>query len=114
VKGGKALIRMRCAGGASCRGVVKLVVRVKRKRSIKKRNGERHLAKRTRKVVIGRSRFSIPAGKSKTIRVKLTGKGKRLVRRAGKRGLKVQLTGSGVKHGVVTLKTQRHGKRRFG
>jgi hypothetical protein len=94
VKGGKALLRLSCRGVAACRGLVKLVVRVKGKRS----------AKRTESVVVGKSRFSIPAGKSKTLHVKLTGKGKKLLRQAGKRGLKAKLTGSGVKPRTVKLK----------
>jgi protocatechuate 3,4-dioxygenase beta subunit len=87
VKGGKALLRMTCNAPAACKGVVKLVARVA-----------------GRSVAIGKASFSVPAGASKTIGVKLTGKGKTLVRQAGARGLKVKLTGSGVKSRMVTLK----------
>jgi hypothetical protein len=55
--------------------------------------------------MIGKTRFSIPAGRAKTIRVRLTSKGKRLLRKAGKYGLKVKLRGSGVSNRTVRLRS---------
>jgi len=83
VKGGKALLKLRCRGGGPCKGVVKLAVGRK---------------------LIGKARFSVAAGKAKVVKVKLRGKGKALVRKAGRRGLKVKLTGTGVKRRRVVLK----------
>ena len=83
VKGGKALLKLRCRGGGPCKGVVKL------------------LAKRK---LIGKSRFSIAAGKAKVIRVRLNRRGKKLLRRARRHRLKVKLTGTGVKRRTVLLK----------
>jgi Glycine rich protein len=83
VKGGKALLKLRCRGGGPCKGVVKLLIGRK---------------------LIGKARFSIAAGKAKVVKVKLRGKGKALVRKAGKRRLKVKLTGTGVKRRTVVLK----------
>jgi endonuclease/exonuclease/phosphatase family metal-dependent hydrolase len=83
VKGGKALLKLRCRGGGPCKGVVKL------------------LAKRK---LIGKSRFSIAAGKTKVVKVKLRGKGKALVRKAGKHGFKAKVAGTGVKRRTILLK----------
>jgi len=49
-------------------------------------------------------RFSIAAGKARVVRVKLRRKGKALLQKARKRGLKVKLTGTGVKRRTVVLK----------
>ena len=105
VKGGKALIRTRCVGDTACRGVAKLIARVTAKRAVK-RGGNRRLARRARNVVIGKSRFNIPAGKRGVVRIKLTGTGRKLLKKAGKRGLRVQLVGSGLKKRSVKLKPQ--------
>jgi len=94
VKGGTALVKLHCAGVASCGGALKLV------------------AKRgKRSVVIGTARFSIAAGKSATIHVKLTATGRSLLRKAGRRGLGVKLTGEGVKGRKLVLKAALRGKK---
>jgi hypothetical protein len=82
VKGGRALLRLRCRGGP-CRGVVRLLARRK---------------------LIGKARFSIAAGKAKAIRVKLNRKGKRLLRRTRRHRLEVKLGGRGVWPRTVLLK----------
>ena len=57
-----------------------------------------------KKITVGSASFQVPAGKSKAIKVKLTKQGKSLLAEAGKGGLKVKLTGSGVKSRTLTLK----------
>jgi len=106
VQANKALVLIACRGDASCQGVVKLVVRIKAKRAAKRR-GKRRIVKRNLNVVIGKARFSIPVGGRATIRVKLTGKGRALLRHAGKRGLTVRLTGTGIKGRTIHLKSKR-------
>jgi hypothetical protein len=89
-------------GEGPCAGTIKLVARVKVKRVVK-----RHVVRRTRNFVIGRARFSIAAGAKSVVSVGLNGKGMALMRKAGKRGLKVQLTGTGVKRRNVLLKAKK-------
>jgi hypothetical protein len=98
VKGGKALLKLTCRGAGACRGSLELVARVQ------VGTGANSSKKRARNLVIGRAGFAIPAGRAKTIRVRLTGKGKRLLGKAGKHGLKVKLRGSGVRNRTVRLR----------
>jgi iron transport multicopper oxidase len=91
VKGGRALLRLRCGGREACRGVVKL--RVGRK-------------------LIGKARFSLVSGKSKVIAIKLNRLGKALLRHARRRRLKARLVGGGVKHHTVVLKQVQPHRRR--
>jgi hypothetical protein len=92
VKGNVAMLKLTCTGAAACSGTLKLIAQV------------RH-GKRTTNVTVGTARFSIAVGKSATIHVRLTAKGRSLVGKAGKRGLKVKLSGSGVKGRTLVLKT---------
>lgn len=103
VKGGSAFVRLRCGGGALCRGVAKLLARVR------SRGKARRSARRTRNVVLGRSRFRIPAGQTRVVRIRLNRKGRLLLRRAGHRGLRARLVGRGLRNRVVRLKP-RHGR----
>jgi uncharacterized delta-60 repeat protein len=98
VKGGAALVRLRCDGQAACRGVAKLQARVPSKRSAR-----RSAAK---SVVLGQSRFRVPAGKARLLRILLNREGQQLVRRAGRRGLRVRLIGRGLRNRAVWLKPQ--------
>jgi hypothetical protein len=91
VKGNVATLKLTCTGAAACSGTLKLVASV------------RH-GKRTTNVTVGTARFSIAVGKSATIHVRLTAKGRSLLGKAGKRGLKVTLSGSGVKGRTLVLK----------
>lgn len=103
VKGGKALLRLRCRGAGVCQGSLKLVVRVK---------VGKHGRKRTHNLVIGRAGFAIAAGRSKTVAVRLKAKGKALLRKAGSRGLRVKLRGSGVGNRTVRLRIPRRHHRK--
>ncbi len=95
VKGTVALVALRCPGPGACSGTLKLVARVTT------RHGKR---KKTSNVTIGAAPFSVTAGKSLTLKVRLTAQGRKLMAKAGKKGLKVQINGSGVKARIVTLK----------
>jgi hypothetical protein len=99
VKGAVASVTLRCPGPGSCSGVMRIVARVTT------RHG-RH--KTTSNVTIGVASFSMAAGKSVTLRVHLTGAGSKLLRRAGRRGLKVQIAGIGVQAHTAVLKAAKH------
>lgn len=105
VKGGKALLQLKCTGAGACSGVVKLTTSSKGKKGPRKQ-------KASKSVLIGHASFSIPAGKSKVVRVKLNGKGKALLQQAGNKGLKVKVTGKGVKKRTVTLKGAQRSKKK--
>jgi hypothetical protein len=91
VKGNVAMLKLTCTGGGPCSGTLKLLARVRQ-------------GKRTTTVTVGTARYSIARTKSATIRVPLTAKGRSLLGKAGKRGLKVTLSGSGVKGRTLVLK----------
>jgi len=81
VKGGKALVRVSCATGASsCRGSLKLFAKLKGK-------GKKATA-------IGSATFSLAPGSSTTLKVTLTPKARQLLKRAGK--LKARVSGAGI------------------
>jgi hypothetical protein len=95
VKGVVASVTLSCPGSAPCSGVMRIVARVTT------RHGRR---KKTSSVTIGVASFSMGAGKRVTLRVHLTGPGSQLLRRAGRRGLKVQIAGSGVQAHAAVLR----------
>jgi Carboxypeptidase regulatory-like domain len=94
VKGSVASVTLRCPGPGACSGVMKIVARVVTK----------HGKRKTGKVTIGVASFSMAAGKKVTLRVHLTGQGRKLLGKAGRRGLAVQITGSGLKAQAAKLK----------
>jgi Carboxypeptidase regulatory-like domain len=98
VKGNIALLKLKCTGGGACAGTLKLAVRT----------GGKHGSS----VVIGQAHFSIAAGKSATVHVHLKSKGASLLGKAGKRGLKVTLSGSGVKGRTLVLKAAKAAKKK--
>jgi hypothetical protein len=104
-----AFLRMRCGGGRDCRGRVRLVARIR----VRHASASRRLRKRVRNLTAGRARFSIAGGGSKMVHIRLTAKGKRLVRRARRRGLRARLRGIHVKSRMVTLRKapKRHTRR---
>lgn len=101
VKGGKALLSLSCPGANACGGTLQLVAQVK---TGKKRAHAKSSRRRIRNLVIGTASFAIPAGATQVIRVPLTAKGKALVRKAGSRGLRVKLRGSGVSKRTLRLR----------
>jgi len=54
--------------------------------------------------LIGKARFAIAADKTKVVKVRLRGRGKALVRKAGERGLRAKLTVTGVKRRTILLR----------
>jgi hypothetical protein len=72
-------ITLTCKGEYACQGSLKLSV---------KRKGKT--------VTIGTATFNLAAGSSRAVAVKLNATGEKLVKEAGKKGLKVQLSGTGV------------------
>jgi Carboxypeptidase regulatory-like domain len=98
VKGSVASVTLRCPGPGACSGVMRIVARVTT------RHGRR---RKTSNVTIGVASFSMAAGKRVTLRVHLTGPGSQLLRRAGRRGLKVQIAGSGVQAHTAVLRGHR-------
>jgi hypothetical protein len=104
VRGGKALLRMSCPGPGSCQGALRLIARVATQAKRARGRASAARAKRVRNLVIGRASFSIAVGETKLVRVPLTRKGLALLRKAGKRGLKVKLRGSGLVERSLKLK----------
>jgi len=64
----------------------------------------KHGRKKTSNVTIGVASFSMGAGKRVTLKVHLTGQGRKLLATAGRGGLKVQIAGSGIKAQAAKLK----------
>jgi hypothetical protein len=98
VRRGKGLLRLRCPSPAGYSGALRLIAAVKVGRSDRKA---------TRRRRIGRADFAIPGAATTTIRVPITAKGRAAAAAAGRRGLKAQLTGPGVKHRIVVLYSTR-------
>jgi Carboxypeptidase regulatory-like domain len=93
VKGSVASVTLRCPGPGACSGVMRIIARV-----------TKHGKHKASNVTIGVASFSMAAGKRVTLRVHLTGQGRKLLGKAGRRGLKVQITGSGVTAHTAVLK----------
>lgn len=97
VSGNKVEVELSCSGGA-CSGSLEL--------SVKLRQG-----RKTKMLVIGGESFRIAAGKSKTIKVKITnGQVKKLLKEG--KTVKMIVSGTGIKSGNVKLKPSKaKGKR---
>ena len=94
IKRRKGLLRLRCPSPAGCAGALRLVA------PVDVGHGDRTTTKRRR---IGRIEFAIPGAARSTVRVPIVAKGRAAAAEAGRRGLKAQLTGPGVKHRIVVL-----------
>jgi hypothetical protein len=105
VKGASAEISLHCTGAGACRGVLALVETLTVK-NVVERDGKRVRLKELRNILIGTAAFSFPAAASETLSVQLTRIGQELIRTAGKKMLKVKLTGSGIKSGALVLKQE--------
>lgn len=108
VKRGKALPRLTCRGPGRCRGALRLVARIK----VRRQSGAKRSRRRHRNLVVGRRRFSVPARRTKTVRVRLNRKGRRLLRKAGRTGLVIKLRGTGVSDRTLRLRITRKPRRR--
>jgi hypothetical protein len=102
VRGGRALLRVLCRGGP-CRGSLRLIARVKVLKGSRRR---------VRNLAIGRTRYSVAAGRRRVLRVPLTRKGKAVVRKAGRHGLTARLRGARVHRRGVELRLGKRGRRR--
>ena len=110
VKGNKALLKLACRGAGACHGVLKLFAKLPAN-SGKGRKGRRNHRK-AKFVLIGKSPFNLAAGATKTIRVKLSGKAMKQLRRKGK--LVARVRGTGVKPRSIQLRAKvarKHHKR---
>lgn len=104
VKDASAEIPLHCTGAGACNGLLALVETVTANKSVQ-RDGKHIPVKRVRHVLVGTAGFSLAAGASETLGVCLTKIGQALIGKAGKRGLDVALTGSGVKSGALVLES---------
>jgi hypothetical protein len=98
VKHGKALLKMHCPAVGECHGVVKLVIGVKPKRT-----AGSSAAKHRKQVVLGSRAFRIAAGSDKQVAVRLSDRGRQMLRDAPGHRLSVKLRGGGVKHRGLAL-----------
>jgi hypothetical protein len=89
VRRGKAYLKLRCPAALTCKGNLRLVARPTGKAN--------RVSARTVK-------FAIPAGRKKTIVVRLNRKGRHLVSAAGKKGIRVQLRGYQVQRRGLLLR----------
>jgi hypothetical protein len=84
VRKGKVYLKLRCPGALACKGDVRLVAR-----SLGKKGKATRISAHT-------VDFAIPAGRKKTIVVRLNRTGRHLVSAVGKRGIHVRLRGNQV------------------
>jgi hypothetical protein len=103
VQGARAEISVHCTGASACRGVLALVATITGEKVVK-RDGKRIRLKQLRNILIGTTGFSLAATTSETLGVHLTRIGQELIRTAGKKMLRVKLTGSGIRSGPLVLK----------
>jgi hypothetical protein len=99
VKKGRAKLSVHCPSPAGCEGVAKLVAAVELKRGTHPKR---------KRLPIGTKRFAIPGSRTATLSIKLSKPGLTAVSAAGRRGLKAQLTGPGIKHRLVAIFAARH------
>jgi hypothetical protein len=92
VRNGKAYLRFRCPGALQCKGDVRLDARPTSTKAKAIRVSARTVD------------FTIPAGSKKTIAVRLSRKGRRLVSAAGKEGIRVRLHGDQIQGRSLLLR----------
>jgi hypothetical protein len=93
VRRGRAKLRLQCVGDVACHGTLKLTTKVKVRKGHKKKR---------KRIVIARAPFDLAAGASTTIKVKLTRRGRRMLKKRKK--LKAQAAGPGLVTSKVKLK----------
>jgi Divergent InlB B-repeat domain len=89
VKGGKAQLKLTCKGEGPCKGSLKLTAKIKS-------------GAKTKSLTIGKASFSLGAGASKTLKVKLSGPAKQALAKG--KTLKAKAGGTGVAASTVKLK----------
>ena len=114
VSGSRVQLVVICHGDSErCRGIVKLVAKVEVR--TKPHRAGRAVSSAVRRVVIGKARFTVAPAHKSLVRIKLSRRGTGLMRHAGHRGLRVELTGTGIHARSLRLKPQKKhhsGKRR--
>ncbi|HTW42982.1 MAG TPA: carboxypeptidase regulatory-like domain-containing protein [Solirubrobacteraceae bacterium] len=88
IKGATLTVTLRCTGASACKGSIKLLTYV-----LSGRGKHKHRRSTAIGTTVG---FTISLGASATLRLHLTGQGLRLLSHAGRKGLQVQITGTGV------------------
>jgi hypothetical protein len=91
VRHGRAKLRLQCVGNGDCHGTLNLTTKVRR-----------GPGKKGKRLVIARAPFDLAAGASATVRVKLTRRGRQMLKR--RRKLKARATGPGLASSQVKLK----------
>jgi hypothetical protein len=91
VSGGKATVRLSCAGPGSCAGLLRLTMGVRK-------NGKTHM------VSIGSTRFALAEGESRTVKVRLSAAARKRLTKQGK--ITVRVSGASV-DATLTLRPQR-------
>jgi len=92
-KGGKAILRISCKGVGPCKGTLKLTASLR-------------VGGKTKQVTVGQASFSLKAGASKALTIKLSAPAKKLLGKG--RTLTAKASGSGVIASTVKIKpTQR-------
>jgi len=89
-QGGKAVLRVMCKGQGPCKGSLKLVAKLKVGKA------------KAKNVEIGKASFSLAAGASKTLKVKLAGAARKLLGKA--KTVKATVSGAGVTKSTVMIK----------
>ena len=99
---GAVTANLRCTGSGPCDGVVRLMARLATRR-VMRRDDRRVVVRGVRTVLIGSASFSIAARASKTLEIPLSSDGRILLRRAGREGLSVLVSGDDVGQSKVVL-----------
>jgi hypothetical protein len=99
VKGGRARIKLKCTAVGACNGVAKLLLPSKKRRARAARPGSW--------TVVGSSAFAIPAGRTRTIAVRLKGSAKAALRRSRRHRVRVRLSGKGLRSRSLLLVAKR-------
>ncbi|HEX7059188.1 MAG TPA: hypothetical protein VF176_04985, partial [Solirubrobacterales bacterium] len=108
VMGGSARLRLQCVGDSVCRGTITLIVWIKARKPARQ-STLRHVGRQAHGVLIGKRPYAIAAGRTRLIQVRLTRRGKALLRRSGRRGLRARLRGPGLQN--TTVRLQPRGRR---
>jgi PKD domain len=93
VRDRNASLRVHCPNPLGCHGKATLTAAVETHR------GRRHKKRR----LIGSAGFALPGAGATTVRIRITKAGGAAVRKAGRKGKKAQLGGTGLKHRIVLL-----------
>lgn len=113
VSGGKATIKLACAGAGPCKGTLKLTSYVTEKTTLR-RHGKRRSVRLVRLAVIGTAPFSIADRGSEIVHVALNAEGRQLLQKAGAGGLRVSLAGEDVKQRSLVWSGHRASHRKHG